>query len=93
MRTTVEIRLLGQRITLKSEGSEDFVNEVIDLVSKKIANAERRGKNAAAHHVALLGLLDLAEDYIAAKRRLKEHKDMLEAKSQELTRLVEAEFK
>lgn len=91
---TTEVKLLGQKIVLRtSETDPEVIQEVLQLVSKKISEAEGRGRGAAPHQVALLALLDLAEEYVKAKKRTTEFKNLLEDKSNQLLSLVEAELK
>jgi hypothetical protein len=90
----VEIRLLGQKIALRSQGDPDLVREVVEVVTRKIGDAERRrGKGSAAHHVALLALLDLAQEHVQARKRAGEHQTRLDLKARELSELIEAEFR
>ena len=89
----IEIRLLGQRIALKTAGDPELIQEVIQIVSRRIEDAEKRVKSGIPHHVALLALLDLAEEHVQAKRRVVEQQRQFEAKAHELKGLIEAEFK
>ena len=89
----VEILLKGQKIALKTTGDAEFVRDVIDLVSQRIEVAEKRSKATAPHHIALLALLDLAEEYIQAKRRTKSHIKALEKQTGDLFSLIETELK
>lgn len=91
--TPVEIRLLGQRIALKSAGDPELVQEVLQVVTRRIEDAEKRVKSGIPHHVALLAILDLAEEHVQAKRRVAAHQKVVEEKSRELKSLIEAEFK
>ena len=88
-----QVSLLGEKITLKTAGDPEHVREVIGLVNERIAAAEKRIKTGAPHHVALLALLDLAEEYVQAKKRAGFHKKDLDDKSRELVGLIEAELK
>lgn len=90
---TTEVKLLGQKIVLKSsENDPALVQEVIQMVSLLLNETEARCKGAVPHQIALLALLDLAEGYVKAKRRTAEFKSQLEEKSNRLVNLVEAEF-
>ena len=89
----VQIRIKGQTIALKTTGDAEFVREVIDLVSQRIEVAEKRTKATAPHHIAVLALLDLAEEYVQAKRRTKTHIKSLEKQTGDLFSLIEAEIK
>lgn len=89
-----EIRLLGQRIVLKANDKDpELIQEVIHLVSQRLNEAEVRTKGNVPHQVALVALLDLAEEYIQAKKRTIEYQQQLEGYTQNLVDLVEAELK
>jgi cell division protein ZapA (FtsZ GTPase activity inhibitor) len=90
---SIEVKLLGQKIVLRTAGDPELVREVVDLVTIKLRESEGRGKSPAPHHVALLALLDLAEEYVKAKRRAADHRQQVDDKSRELLGLLEAEFK
>ena len=90
---SIEVQLLGQRVALKSQENPEFVQEVVDLVTLKLQQAERRVKGSAAHQVALLALMDLAEEFLKAKRLVVDHQNKINEKSEELLGLIEAEFK
>lgn len=89
---SIEINLLGQKISLKSQGDFQLTQEVVRMVSSKIREAEKRQTSQAPHHVALLALLSLAEEYLLAKKRSLEHYAQIEKKSEELFSLLETEF-
>lgn len=90
-----EVRILGQRIVLRAADKDPaLVKEIVDLVSEKITAAELRGKStAAAHQVTLLALLDLAEQYVNAKRASQDFQKLVEKKTDHLLTLIEAELK
>lgn len=87
-----EIRVLGERIPLKTTDSDsEFVSEVIGLVSARIEGVEKRlTGNKQPHQVMLLALLDLAEEYIRAKRRTADYKSEIESRSKELAETLSA---
>lgn len=90
---TTEVKLLGQRIVLKSsETDPEVIRQVLELVSARVGEAEKRSNGAAPHQIALLALLDLAEEYVKAKKRTLDFKQQLDDKSSKLLGLVEAEF-
>lgn len=89
MGTEIELDLLGHKMKLKTDGDTDFVNEVLTLARGRLEVIDSRSKGVAAHHLALLALLDLAEEYVSAKRRFETRQAALEAKFLELTQLSE----
>jgi hypothetical protein len=92
----VEIKLQGQKIVLKSaEEDQNLIDEVVALVAAKLGEAEKRavGKGIATHQIALLAMMDLAGDYIRAKRRTVEFQKQIEERSERVLDLIDAEFK
>jgi cell division protein ZapA (FtsZ GTPase activity inhibitor) len=90
---TVDVKLLGQRIALKSSGDPQLVREVAELVTARLKEAESRSKAGVPHHVALLALFSLAEEYVSAKHRLEEHRERMQRKSSDLIEFIESELK
>lgn len=90
---TVQLSFMGQKVVLKSEGDPELIQEAVDLATLRLADAETRIKGVAPHHVALLALLDIAEEYVRSKRRSVEHKRKLEKRTTELMGLLDQELK
>ncbi|HAR44195.1 MAG TPA: hypothetical protein DCS07_16445 [Bdellovibrionales bacterium] len=87
---SAEIRLLGQKIALKcSEEDPELVDETVELVSVLLRNSEMRTRSKVPHQVVLLALLDLAEEYLRAKRRTLVFKRQVTEKSQKLLSLMD----
>lgn len=90
---TAEIRLLGQKIVLKtSESDPEILQSVIQLVNSHLQEAESRSHSAPPHQVALLALMELAEEYVKAKKRTLDIKQQLDDKNSKLLSLVEADY-
>jgi cell division protein ZapA (FtsZ GTPase activity inhibitor) len=92
-RQSVEIELLGQKLTVKTESDPRTVKEVVELVQGRLKHAQERTRGAAPHQLALLALLDLAEDYVSAKYKVAEHRKKINEKSSELFNLIDSELK
>ena len=92
--STTEVRLLGQRIVLKSsETDPEVVREIVQLSTLKLTESEARNRGAAPHQIALMALLDLAEEYVRAKTRTIDFKQQVENQTTQLLGLVEADLK
>jgi len=92
--TTTEIKLLGQKIVLKSsETDPEVLNQVIQLVTTKLDEAGSRARGAAPHQIALLALLDLAEEYCCAKKRTSDFKQQVDEHANQILGWVENELK
>ncbi|MGK5090032.1 cell division protein ZapA [Bdellovibrionota bacterium FG-2] len=87
---TWEIRIAGQKVPLKATGLDpELARETIDLVARKIAVIELRARNLSPHHIAVLALVDLAEEYVKSKQRTVEFKQQVEEKISRLSVLLE----
>ncbi|MBN21384.1 MAG: hypothetical protein CL678_08870 [Bdellovibrionaceae bacterium] len=87
-----EVTLLGLKIGVKSDSDPEIVRDAVRLAELKILDAEKRVKGKTPHHIAVLALLDLAEEYIRAKKKVSEHRDQLNEKTAELLTWVEKEI-
>ena len=87
---TAEVQLLGHKIVLRtSDNDPEFAAEVIELVSARLEAVEKRLKgHKIPHQVTLLALLDLAEEYVRAKKGTADFKAEVETRSDELFRAL-----
>ena len=90
---TIELDFLGQKITLKSEGDPEIMKEAVEIAGLRLKDVARRAPGVASHQVALLALLDVAEEYVRSKRRAFDHKKKLERRAQDLINLVDSSLK
>ncbi|HUP57354.1 MAG TPA: cell division protein ZapA [Bdellovibrionota bacterium] len=93
--SALEISIQGQRIPLRARHDDpEKVQEVVELVSERLRDAEKRSKSSTApHQVALLALLDLAEEFLRVKEKTEAFKKQMSEKSERLISLLEAELK
>lgn len=85
----VTLTFMGERISLKSDNDTDLIQDIVDLATIKLSDAEKRASGSPSHQVALLAVLDIAEEYIRAKRRAADHRKVLAEKSERLIQLVQ----
>jgi len=88
----IELEFLGSKITLKTDGDNELVDEVVNLVKTRLEDARMRAKGAAPFQVALLGMLDLAEAYVKAKHGLIEERQEISGKSSQLMEIIQGEI-
>lgn len=81
MKHTVQVTILGQHYTVKSEASPDEVAKVVDLVNEKIAEVAASGRVVDPLHVAVLALLNLGGAFL----RLQEERSATVAVAQPLS--------
>ena len=90
---TAELLILGQRVTIRSSDIDpEIFEEVLRLASTKIVEAERRSQIAVPYQIAMVALLDLAEEYVKSKKRVLELKEKWDEKSSRLLSLIESNF-
>lgn len=64
MKHAVQVTILGQQYTVKSEASPDEVAKVVDFVNAKISELASSGRIADSLNLAVLTLLNLAGDFL-----------------------------
>ncbi|HTL10913.1 MAG TPA: cell division protein ZapA [Bdellovibrionota bacterium] len=87
------IEILGQKVTVKSGTDPEVVQEALRIAALKTADAQKRLPRSAPYQLALLALLDLAEDYVRSKRRTSDYRKRLDEKTAETLALIEGELK
>ncbi len=65
----VEISLLGQRFTVRSEREEQDVHALADYVTKQLEEVRRQTKTVSTQHLALLVALNLADQIFNNKEK------------------------
>ncbi len=71
----------------------DLIREVVSLVQTRVDEAQRRNSRAQSpHQVTLLALMDLAAEYVKAKRRTVDFKRHIDRKSTELLERIQTEL-
>lgn len=80
------IRLLGRELQVRSGASGDMVREVETYVNAKLAEAEAMVKSGDSQIVAILTLMNIAEDYLTM---LKEHEACRQSEVERVSRLLQ----
>lgn len=88
----VELKILGQKVNLKTEGDPEVVREVMALAQERLTAAESNAKGAAPHQIAILALLDITEAYVQARGHFVDQKRTFNIKSSELLNLIKSEI-
>lgn len=70
MKHTVQVTILGQQYTLRSEATPDEVTKVVDLVNAKISEVAASGRVVDSLNVAVLALLNLAGSFLRLQEEL-----------------------
>jgi len=86
---TIDLEFLGQRMALKSKGDPEVADQVVDLVNARLKDAEKRARGLPAHKVALLALLELAEEMVQAKNRATVYQGEVRQKAENIKKFIE----
>lgn len=68
MKQSVQVTILGQQYTVRSESSAEEVNAVADFVNQKIAEVARMGRTADSLDTVVLALLNVAGTYLQMEK-------------------------
>ena len=59
---TVEVTILGRKMTLRADGNEEYVREVAQYVDEKMEEANRMSQTSSLN-VAILAAMNIADDF------------------------------
>lgn len=65
----MNLELLGQRLTVVSDTDEERVRDLVDFVNRKLDEAKESARRALPDQVALLALLNVAEELFREKQK------------------------
>jgi cell division protein ZapA len=82
MKRAVEVEIMGERLTLRTDAEESYVRNVAGYVDKKMQEVQKNTRPSAKASIAMLAALNIADEY----QRLKDHYNMI---SQRLDRLLQ----
>jgi len=68
LKHAVQVTILGQQFTLKSEAPPEEVAKVVDFVNEKIGEVTASGRTIDSLNVAILALLNLAGTHLRIER-------------------------
>lgn len=74
MKKAVEVEIMGQNITLRSEEEESYVRKVAGYVDGKMQEVLKTTRPVAKFNVAMLAALNIADEY----HRLRDKYDTME---------------
>ncbi len=87
LRGKAEITILGQKYVVKSDQDEAQLREVAAYVDEKL-RALQRGGHVNTVRVAVLGALNIANEYFEYRRRMASILDQMEERTNRLSDLV-----
>ncbi len=88
----VDIELLGQTYTLRTEAEEGQVRAAAELVRAKVGEYQAAMRSNIKLNVAVLAALDIANEYLQLKETHWELKNRLEERARRIIDAIEAEI-
>jgi cell division protein ZapA len=85
----VEIKILGQTYTVKTDAEEDYIHEVARYVNEKMDEVLKKTKSVSTLNVAILTALNIADDLLKEKEKRRGLLQAVEIKSKDLVEKIE----
>lgn len=82
----VEVKILEQKLIVKTEENEEYAKKVVDYINDKIQEVKANTKVASKLDIALLAAMNIAGEYIKTRDRLTK----LESKTNRLVEFIDA---
>ena len=86
MQRAVEVKILGQKVTLRSEDEEEYIRRVAEYVDEKMREVSKSAAPRGKYTVAMLVALNIADEY----HRLKENHDIVTSRVDRLIERLES---
>lgn len=86
MKKPFEVTVMGQKLQIRSDSEESYVEEVAGFVDKKIKDVLSRTKSVASTQVAILAAMNIADEFL--KYKLK-NKGKYEAVAKKIEQVIE----
>src|SRR4030066_2567101 len=84
----VEIKVFGQTYTVKTEGEEDYIQEVAKYVNEKMDEVIKNTKSVSTLNVAILTALNIADDLVKEREKRLALLQEVERKSKDLVKKI-----
>jgi len=85
----VEIKVLGQTFTVKTDAGELHIQEVAQYVNEKIDEILTKTKSVSSLNVAILAALNIADDLLKERERRKTLLREVNLKSKDLVERID----
>jgi cell division protein ZapA len=85
----VEIKILGQTYTVKTDAEEDYIQEVARYVNEKMDEVLKKTRSVSTLNVAILTALNIADDLLKEKEKRIGLLQEVEIKSKDLAEKID----
>jgi cell division protein ZapA (FtsZ GTPase activity inhibitor) len=90
---TVTIRILGQEYKVKAGGNEEHIQSLSRYVNQKVFDVQQQGRAISTMELVAIVMLDLADEVSKAKSELKEYRESVSGKIDQLIHTIDSRSK
>ena len=91
MSSSVKVTILGKDFFLRSEGGEEYINEVAEYVRQRIEETQK-SKTLDVISTVILSCLHIADDYFQARRSQESLIGSIEGRSIHLANMIDSQL-
>jgi cell division protein ZapA (FtsZ GTPase activity inhibitor) len=81
---TITIQILGQEYKVKTGGNEEHVQSLSRYVNEKVLDIQQKGSAVSTMELATMVMLNLADDVAKARSELRNYKESVFRKADQL---------
>lgn len=90
MHGTVTIRILGQEYKIKAGGNEEHIQSLSRYVNQKVFDVQQHGRAISTMELVAIVMLDLADEISKAKSELREYRESVSEKIDQLIDTIDS---
>lgn len=89
MKKQVEIKVMGQKLVIRSDSDEEYVSRVADFVDSKIQEVTKTSNTVTSLNIAILAAMNIADEFLRYKREKEKQAEAAEKKIRGVIELIE----
>ena len=91
MRRSVTVSVANQRLSLKTDAKQKYVNELASFVDEKLNEVKKAARTQTTQSLALLAALNIADELYQLRESHEDLKRKVREKSKRILRSLESE--
>ena len=92
MKRTVEVSIMGQKFTVRSDSNEEYVEQIAEFVNEKISEISSKTKSIPSLNVAILAAMNIADEYMRHTEKKKKVITRIEKKIDGMIELIDLQL-
>ena len=91
MLDTITIRILGQEYKVKTGGNEEHIQSLSRYVNQKVVDVQQKGSAISTMELIAIVMLDLDDEVAKVKSELREYKESVSEKVDQLLAYIDSD--